>query len=172
MTHGRPFRTIEPSDNEEERARIQARLKSLSDSQISDATRRIDPPCDTDAAAYDGSLAWTTDSTPSHSSGVETRAFLMTAEGGVLAELPCTADAGAVVIGRGKAADVRIDDPYVHRHQAEIAWDAERATHVIAHGGGENGTYVNRHRVHLPLRLVGGEQLRFGKTRLVYRVRR
>ena len=171
MLNGQPLRTNQPVDDDE-RARIHARLESLNRQPSGDTTRRIGSHSGTDSPAYDGSLARTASPAPAQASGLETRAFLVTAEGGVLAELPCSADAGPVVIGRGREADVSIEDPYVHRHQAEISWDAEHGAHVIAHGGGENGTYVNRHRVRLPLRLVGGEQVRVGKTMMVYRVRR
>lgn len=113
---------------------------------------------------------------PSHPvvSGVQTRprAYLLSDEGSVLAEIPCVATGAPVILGRGKTADIPIDDPYVHRRQAEIRWDPETNCHFITHGGGANPTYVNRHRVHLPMRLIGGEHLRVGKTSLIYRIRR
>lgn len=176
MVDGRPIQTDGPPDAEasggDERSRIHARLQALDTPVRDDATRKIGGSPDRRSPAYDGSLAQSGHSGPAQPAGIETRAFLLTADGGVLAELPCSEDAGVVVLGRGQAADIRVNDPYAHRQHAEIRWDAGKNVHMIAHGGGENGTYVNRHRVRLPLMLVGGEQIRIGKTRLVYKVRR
>ncbi len=107
-------------------------------------------------------------------SGVQQRprAYLLSDEGSILAEIPCAETPAAVVLGRGRTADISIDDPYVHRRQAELRWDPETNCHFITHGGGANPTYVNRHRLHLPMRLIGGEHLRVGKTSLIYRIRR
>ena len=109
---------------------------------------------------------------PEAATGGETRAYFMTSDGGVLTEIPCDEQAGIMTIGRSKTAEIRINDPYVHRLQAEIRWDESARAHVLAHGGGENGTYVNRQRVQQPNRLQGGERIRFGKTELIYRIRR
>jgi hypothetical protein len=176
MGNGRPIQSNRPTDagasGPDERARIHARLQSLDAPVRDDTTRRIGSSRETRSPAYDGSLAHPGHSGHAQSTSIETRAFLLTADGGVLAELPCSEDAGVVVLGRGQAADIKVNDPYAHRQHAEIRWDAGKNVHMIAHGGGENGTYVNRHRVRLPLMLVGGEQIRIGKTRLIYKVRR
>lgn len=177
MIHGRPIRNTGAADpgepGEDERARIHARLQAMDGSgRAGNATRRIGAPAQQRTPAYDGSLAQPVTHSTATASGLETRAFFLTADGGVLAELPCDEAAGTLSLGRGESAHIRVIDPYVHRHHAEIRWDAGKNAHLIAHGGGENGTYVNRHRVKLPLMLVGGEQIRIGKTRLTYRIRR
>jgi pSer/pThr/pTyr-binding forkhead associated (FHA) protein len=100
------------------------------------------------------------------------RAYLLADDGSILAEVPCVERTTPIILGRGRTADISIDDPYVHRRQAELRWDPETSCHFISHGGGANPTYVNRHRVHLPMRLIGGEHLRVGKTSLIYRIRR
>lgn len=171
MLNRRPFRADGSTTTGDERARIQARLNALDLARANADTRRIDPPA-SDNAAYDGSLAQSVSDTPSRSSDLETRAYLLTTDGGILVEIPCQEIAGSITIGRSRAADIRIDDPYVHRVQAEIRWDEAAGAHFIAHGGGENGTYVNRRKVQQAVRLNGGERLRFGKTKLLYRVRR
>jgi hypothetical protein len=175
MVHGRPIRRTGPADpgepGEDERARIQERLQAMNTPVRDGTTRRIGASGQHRTPAYDGSLAQLSPLGPA-GVGLETRAFFLTSDGGVLSELPCHEDAGTLSIGRAQTADIRVLDPYVHRHHAEIHWDAGKNAHMIAHGGGENGTYVNRHRVKLPLMLVGGEQIRIGKTRLIYRIRR
>lgn len=140
--------------------------------QTEDDTRQIGPQSASHPAAYDGSLAQQADSAATRSPEIEARAYFLTVDGGVLAEIPCRENAGSLMIGRGQAADVRIDDPYVHRQQAEIHWDDAASAHIITHAGGQNGTWVNRQRIDQPTRLTGGESLRFGKTRLFYRIRR
>ena len=137
-----------------------------------DDTRRIGPLTSGDSAAYDGSLSRSGQNLSGRTPEFEARAYFLTAEGGVLAEIPCRESAGIISIGRGQAASIRIDDPYVHRQQAEIRWDANLQAHFINHCGGENGTFVNGNRIERPFRLTGGESLRFGKTRLFYRIRR
>jgi pSer/pThr/pTyr-binding forkhead associated (FHA) protein len=170
MLHGRLFRTGQSNVDNDERARMKARLEAL-EPDSGDATRQIGPPSEASDHSYDGSLAQPESQSPT-SYDVEPRAYLLTSDGGVLAELVCTPGSEPMTLGRGHAADICIADPYVHRLQSELYWDASVQAHFIAHAGGENGTYVNRHRVHQPLRLVGGEQIRVGKTKLQYRIRR
>jgi hypothetical protein len=170
MAHGRLFRTDQSGAGNEAQVRMRARLEAL-ETDSGDATRQIGHPFETSDHVYDGSLAQP-EALPPASYDVEPRAFLLTSDGGVLFELDCTPGSGPVTLGRGHTADIGIADPYVHRLQAEFSWDASVQAHFIAHAGGENGTYVNRHRVHKPLRLVGGEQIRVGKTKLQYRIRR
>ena len=172
MLSRRPFRADGSKTTRGERARIQARLDALDLARANADTREIGALPAEDVPAYDGSLAHSPAGIPQPGFDVEIRAYLLTADGGILAEIPCQESAGPITIGRGRDADVRIDDPYVHRLQAELRWDDEARAHFIAHGGGENGTYVNRHRVTLPIRLAGGESLRFGKSKLLYRIRR
>ena len=170
MANGRMFRTDQSNVGDEERARIQARLEAL-EAVSGDATRQIGVPFETSDNDYDGSPAQP-EAPPPTSYDIEPRAYLLTSDGGVLAELVCTPGSEPMTLGRGHAADICIADPYVHRLQSQFFWDASVQAHFIAHAGGENGTYVNRHRVNKPLRLVGGEQIRVGKTKLQYRIRR
>lgn len=87
-----------------------------------------------------------------------------------LAELPCDETMGIFILGRGHNAGIQLDDPYVHRVHASVRWDPHERAHVISHGGGENGTYVNRRRIRTPMRLLDGVRLRVGRTELIYRV--
>lgn len=97
-------------------------------------------------------------------------AGLFSLDGKKIADLPCDAAAGIIILGRGHNATVRVSDPYIHRVHAHMRWDAEMEAHFIAHGGGENSTYVNRQKVRTPVRLRNGNRIRMGKTELVYRV--
>lgn len=115
-------------------------------------TQKMGPLPADDTVAYDGSLAYMGTGFLGTDSDVEARAWLLTEDGGILAEVPCQKSAGVVTIGRGRDAVIRIDDPYVHRLQAEIRWDDAAGAHYIVHGVGES--------------------LRFGKTKLLYRIRR
>lgn len=90
--------------------------------------------------------------------------------GACLAEFPCDETMGIFILGRGHNAAIQIDDPYVHRVHASVRWDPRERAHVITHGGGENGTYINRRRIRTPMRLLDGMRLRVGRTELIYRV--
>jgi pSer/pThr/pTyr-binding forkhead associated (FHA) protein len=90
-------------------------------------------------------------------------------DGTVIGRLACDELLGEIVVGRGSAAGIRVDDPFVHRIHSEIRWDTALRSHVIAHGGGSNGTYVNLQRVDRPARLIDGARIRIGKTELIYR---
>lgn len=168
MLNRRPFRGHESNADDDERARIQARLDALEHDRANDSTRRFILPVSEEPA---GDAVFPQPAHRDLASDIEARAYFLTDDGGILAEIPCDENAGIITIGRGKTAEIRINDPYVHRLQAEIRWDESAEAHYLAHGGGENGTYVNRHRVQQPYRLHGGERLRFGKTELVYRIR-
>lgn len=91
-------------------------------------------------------------------------------DGKKLADLPCDAAAGIIILGRGHNATVRLDDPFVHRVHAHMRWDADLQVHFIAHGGGENSTYVNRQKVRAPVQLRNGNRIRMGKTEFIYRI--
>lgn len=169
MLNRRPFRAHESNADDNERARIQARLDALERDAANDSTRHFVLPISDELAA---SAVFPQPIPSNTATDVETRAYFLTADGGVLAEVPCDESAGIITIGRGKTAEIRIDDPYVHRLQAEIRWDDDAGAHYLAHGGGENGTYVDHRRIQQPHRLHGGERLHFGKTELVYRIRR
>jgi hypothetical protein len=90
-------------------------------------------------------------------------------DGTVIGRLACDQLLGEIVVGRGSVAGIRVDDPFVHRVHSEIRWDTALRSHVIAHGGGSNGTYVNLQRVDRPTRLIDGARIRIGKTELIYR---
>jgi pSer/pThr/pTyr-binding forkhead associated (FHA) protein len=80
------------------------------------------------------------------------------------------------VIGRDDSCDLKLDDPKVSRHHAEIVQTAGpfRTLHDL---GSANGTLVNGQRVAAPLGfskadertapLEGGEWLHFGDTRVL-----
>ena len=95
-------------------------------------------------------------------------AALYTLDGELYCEIPCSEFAGIIIIGRGQNATVRIDDPYVHRVHAHLRWNPEDEAHIIAHGGGENSTYINREKVTTPVKLLNGAHIRLGKTELIY----
>ena len=90
-------------------------------------------------------------------------------DGTVIARLECDGSLGPFVLGRSSLADVRIEDPFVHRVHAEITWETDVRSHVITHSGGSNGTWVNLQRVDRPTRLTDGCRIRVGSTELVYR---
>ncbi|HUG15342.1 MAG TPA: FHA domain-containing protein [Thermomicrobiales bacterium] len=90
-------------------------------------------------------------------------------DGAIVARLQCHENLGRVVLGRGSLSEVRLHDPFVHRVHAELHWDPASRAHVITHGGGANGTFVNLQRIDQPARLTDGARIRVGKTELVYR---
>lgn len=172
MLSRRPLRAADrPTTSHAKRAHHPARHDALRPDHSDTGTRKIGPSPAAKNPAYDGSLAGAPCAAAHPATDSEPRAYFLTVDGGVLAEIPCRASAGTIVIGRGQQSDIRLNDPYVHRVHAELRWDDDERAHVITHGGGQNGTYVNRHRVQRPFRLVGGEALQFGKTRLHYRIR-
>lgn len=166
-----PFRANEANGDGSEWERIQARLDALEHDQTNDQTRPIHLPGSEMLREDRAQALSTTISDGAADTEVAFRAYFLTVEGGILAEIPCAEEAGTITIGRGRAAEIRVNDPYVHRLQAEIRWDADAKAHFIRHGGGENGTYVKGNRIEQPLQLRGGEHLRFGKTELTYRIR-
>lgn len=172
VLHSQSSRDGESRLSDEERARIQARLQALNPARSNDQTRKLGNDQPQAVTGNERRATHPATATPQPEDDVVARAYLLTADGGILAEIPCHEEAGAILIGRGKSATVRIADPHVHRSHAEIRWDAAERAHFITHAGGENGTYVNRHRVQKRFRLVGGEQIRLGGTKLVYRIRR
>lgn len=98
-------------------------------------------------------------------------ATLSKLDGTVIARMPCSAELGTAVIGRGSLSDIRIHDPWMHREHAHITWDGAARAHMIADAGGANGTFVNLQRVAtaVPTRLTDGARVRVGKTELIYR---
>ncbi len=73
-----------------------------------------------------------------------------------------------IVIGRGRAADVRLrDDAKVSRLHARLFHDAGRWL-LEDDGTSRNGTYVNGERVHGRCVLADRDRLCFGHTRMVF----
>jgi hypothetical protein len=103
---------------------------------------------------------------PAAAAGYATLGML---DGTVIARLECDARPGAAVLGRGSLSTIRLQDPFVHRFHAEICWDDSARAHVITHGDGANGTFVNMQRIEQPTRLIDGSRIRIGKTELIYR---
>ncbi|MGH3865487.1 MAG: DUF3662 and FHA domain-containing protein [Pseudonocardiaceae bacterium] len=73
---------------------------------------------------------------------------------------------GATVVGRGQDAQFRLPDTGVSRRHLEITWDGQAA--VLADLGSTNGTTVNGTPVRT-WRLVDGDVVRVGQSRLVFR---
>ena len=70
------------------------------------------------------------------------------------------------LVGRGKAASVRIEDLGVSRRHARLVHD-ERGV-VLADLGSANGTWVNGQRVTTPALLRDGDKVRFGSVSAVF----
>lgn len=166
-----------------ERDRSRQRLRELGD------TRGVDPHTAAGAASQDDdrdeTLEMSNPSRPTPLSdrlrtippesipvrtGETQRAVMLDLGGYEIAELPCDATAGIMIIGRGHNATVQVSDPYVHRVHAHIRWDDEAGAHVIAHGGGENSTYLNQRKLRAPSRLSDGARIRIGRTEMIYRI--
>lgn len=78
-------------------------------------------------------------------------------------EIPLT---GSVVrLGRGNDVDVRLEDPGVSRHHAEVIVGQPP---VLQDLGSTNGTFLNGNRV-TRSELAEGDVIRLGSTELVYR---
>jgi hypothetical protein len=154
-----------------ERDRIQKRLQALTGdeqpSQHIEDTREFAAQ-QADLSTERGASASAPEFPIQPSSGV--RAGLHHLNGASFAELPCDNQHGVIVLGRGETATVKIDDAYVHRVHAHLRWDAVGKVHVIAHGGGENGTYVNRKRISEPVRLSSGARIRLGRSEFIYKL--
>lgn len=159
---------------EHERERIQERLRTLNDAQAGSDRE----PGELDTREMQRAQT-DFDGLSSHSSAIPhvpeqyvigVRASLYRLDGSFFADLPCDGHAGLIVLGRGQAAGVRIDDPYVHRVHAHLRWDPTAKVHIIAHGGGENGTYVNRTRITEPVQLYSGAHIRVGRSEFIYKL--
>jgi pSer/pThr/pTyr-binding forkhead associated (FHA) protein len=69
---------------------------------------------------------------------------------------------GAVVVGRGRDADLMLADELVSRHHARVSPHGPAA--VVEDLGSRNGTFVNGEAIHGPTRLAPGDQLQLGVT--------
>lgn len=72
----------------------------------------------------------------------------------------------SIRVGRHPSSDIFLDDISVSRRHAEFTRTADG--YVLSDLGSLNGTYVNRDRIDGDILLAGGDEVRFGKYRLVY----
>jgi phosphoserine phosphatase RsbU/P len=72
-----------------------------------------------------------------------------------------------VLLGRGPLADLELKDPAVSRRHALVSWAEERCFVSDLQSG--NGTYVNGARVHEPVQVAEGDEIRVGSTCLEFR---
>lgn len=72
-----------------------------------------------------------------------------------------------VIIGRGGAADVYLDDVYASDEHAQVLPDD--GSWSVRDLGSTNGTFLNGGKVTRPTPLAAGDQLRLGKTRIEVR---
>lgn len=96
-----------------------------------------------------------------------------------LLELRCTGgpDAGAtwpllpgeVVLGRGAAAQVRVDDPDLSREHCRLRVPHPPEIATVEDLGSTNGTYIGTVRITQPTTITLGTQVRIGKTILELR---
>src|SRR6478735_11406445 len=74
--------------------------------------------------------------------------------------------AGEILVGRGDACDLILDDPFVSTEHAEFAVHA--GTTVLTDLGSTNGSRVNGEWVTAPVTLFDGDIVQFGNVRLRY----
>jgi hypothetical protein len=74
--------------------------------------------------------------------------------------------AGEILVGRGDACDLVLDDPFVSTEHAEFAVHA--GTTVLTDLGSTNGSRVNGEWVASPVTLFDGDIVQFGNVRLRY----
>lgn len=72
---------------------------------------------------------------------------------------------GEVIVGRGDAADLRIQETMISRRHARLWLDGNGA--MVEDLGSTNGTYLNDRRLRAPMPLVPGDRLRFDETQFV-----
>ena len=72
-----------------------------------------------------------------------------------------------LILGRGGAVDVLVDDLYVSDEHAEILPDD--GSWSVRDLGSTNGTFLNGAKVTRPTPLAAGDQLRLGKTNIEVR---
>jgi pSer/pThr/pTyr-binding forkhead associated (FHA) protein len=75
-------------------------------------------------------------------------------------------DADEVSVGRHESSDIFLDDISVSRRHAIFSRNDGGFT--VSDLGSLNGTYVNRDRIDGEVRLSGGDEVQFGKYRLIY----
>jgi hypothetical protein len=97
-------------------------------------------------------------------------AELHDAHGAPIATLACDEEIGAVVLGRGRTARVRIADERVSRAHASLTWEPTLGAHVLRDLQSANGTVLDGRRVEWAVTLYDGAQLTLGNTELRYRL--
>lgn len=75
-------------------------------------------------------------------------------------------DQDQVSVGRHPSSDIFLDDISVSRRHAQFK--REPQGYRVSDLGSLNGTYVNRDRIDTDVLLTGGDEVRFGKYRLIY----
>jgi hypothetical protein len=75
---------------------------------------------------------------------------------------------GTVTVGRGRRADLVLDDPKVSSEHASIS--VEGVTLVIEDLGSSNGTLVNGERIETACRLGDGDLVQLGATEITVRL--
>lgn len=75
-------------------------------------------------------------------------------------------DQDSVTVGRHPSSDIFLDDISVSRRHATFVRTDEG--YRVSDLGSLNGTYVNRDRIDTDVVLSGGDEVRFGKYRLIY----
>ncbi|MFT4187932.1 MAG: FHA domain-containing protein [Aeromicrobium sp.] len=75
-------------------------------------------------------------------------------------------DTDSVTVGRHPASDIFLDDISVSRRHATLTRAGE--SYVVSDKASLNGTYVNRDRIERDVPLSGGDEVQFGKFRLLY----
>jgi hypothetical protein len=72
------------------------------------------------------------------------------------------------VLGRGRGASIRIDDPTVSRSHLHVRLDGDRV--LLREAGSRNGSWIGRTRIRGPRVLAPGEEVRAGRTVLALHV--
>lgn len=75
-------------------------------------------------------------------------------------------DTDTVTVGRHPDSEIFLDDISVSRRHATFGRQGDG--YVVSDLGSLNGTYVNRDRIEGDVALTGGDEVQFGKYRLIY----
>jgi pSer/pThr/pTyr-binding forkhead associated (FHA) protein len=70
------------------------------------------------------------------------------------------------VLGRGEAAEIRLEDPYASARHAQLLLQAGMV--VLEDLGSTNGTYLNEELLHGPSPLHNGDRVRIGDSEFTY----
>ena len=70
------------------------------------------------------------------------------------------------VLGRGDAAEIRLDDPFASSRHAQLILQA--GTVVLEDLGSTNGTYLNEELLQGPAPLHNGDRVRIGDSEFTY----